>query len=213
MTAVEPPRIVAILAEPGQRDALICAGDQLAYAVGAALGREWPVRLRLIGADDPEIPPGVALVAVPFVAAEDPVSLADAEALWARRIASYRGAGHDRILLANLFQGDAPRAPGGVARIRQLNRLAVELSRRHGAEIVDVDRLLALVGARALAAAPQGADLARAQLTGHAIAHALLQGDLGPGLEPAVQVEAGRLHGDGRNIPRLTARFLTPDAA
>lgn len=212
MSETEPPRIVAAVGGEGQRAAMLAAGEQFSYCIGTALGADWPVRLRLIGLDDAEIPPGVALIAAPLEDLTSPAPIAATEARWVARIARYRAAGHDRILLCNLFRraGADAGAVGGIERVRRLNRLAIELSRRLGVEIVDVDRLLGLCGARTIASAEGGGEAATSQLVGHAIAEAMLQGELGGCLEPAVQARASAIHGDSRNVSKLIARFLRP---
>ncbi|MBI1196779.1 MAG: hypothetical protein GC203_02855 [Phenylobacterium sp.] len=196
MNGAEPPRIVAAVGGEAERAAAIAAGEQLSAAVAAVLGAAWPIRLRPIALDEPDIPPGIVLIAAPLadLAAAEPVDAA--EARWTARIARYRAAGHDRILICNLFRGVGASAGvlGGIERIRRLNRMVVGLSHRLGVEIVDVDRLLALCGARAFARDPRGSQAATARAVGHAIADAILQGDMGGSLDATVQARAGAVH-------------------
>lgn len=210
MSAAEPPRIVAAIGGEGQQAAMIAAGQQLADCVGFALAADWPVRLRLIDPDEAEIPSGIVLVASPIedLANNDPI--ASVEARWIARIGRYRSAGHDRILLCNMFRhvDRQARATGGIERIRRLNRLAIGLSRGLGVEVVDIDRLLALCGARTVGADFRCGGEVAAQLVGHAIADAILQGDMGDCLDGAVQARAIAAHGGVRDIRRLIERYV-----
>lgn len=209
MSEGEPPRIVAAIQGIEQRDAVLAAGEQLSACMGEALGGDWPIRLRLIQPDETEIPPGMVLVA--WVAERDgQESAAEIEARWRVRIARFRASGHDRILLCNL-----PRHPGapaaaseGIERLRRLKRLVIGLSRDLGVEVVDADRLLALCGLRRVAADPRGPAIALAQLAGHAIVDAILQGEMGEGVDAAAQARANRSHGGVRYIPGVVARRI-----
>jgi hypothetical protein len=209
MSEVEPPRIVAAIEEGEQRDAILAAAGQLSSCMGDALDGDWPLRLRLVGPDDVEVPLGIVLVA--WVAdRESREPLAETEARWRARIARYQALGHHRILLCTLArQAGAPGAAmEGVERLRRLRRLVIGLSRDLGVEIVDADRLLALCGLRRIAADPRGAAAATAQLVGHAIVDAILQGDMGDGVEAMVQAQASKIHGGVRYIPGVVARRL-----
>jgi len=213
MSEAEPPRIVAAIEDEEQRAAMLAAATQLSACVGDALGGDWPVRLRLVAPDEAEIPSGVVLVAT--IAARGTDEAPDAvEARWRDRIARYRTRGHERILLCNLArQAGAPvPAPVEMARLRRLRRSVITLSRDLGVEVVDAERLLALCGLRRIAADPRGPGVAAADLIGHAVVDAILQGDLGEGMDPALQARASQHHGGVRDIPRLVARRIQPGA-
>jgi hypothetical protein len=211
MSPTGPPRIIAAIGGESQRDAMVAAAGRLSHSVGLALGADWPVQLQLIGLDDPEIPPGLVIVASPMddPASNDPLALI--EARWIARIGRYRSAGHDRILLCNMFRHIDPqvRPAGGIERIRRLNLLAIRLSREWGVEVVDVDRLLALCGARTVGADYRGGGAAAARLTGHAIANAILQGDMAASLPATAQARASATQGDLRDIPWLIERYAS----
>jgi len=212
MTTPDPPRIVAATAHEDQRAAMAAAAEMLSRYVGFALGAEWPVFLRLIAPDDAEIPPGIVLVAslLEDGALHDPI--ASTRARWVERIGRYRSAGHDRILLCNLFrrvEGPAGEGPG-IEQIRRLNRMAIGLSRELGVEIVDIDRLFALCGGRAIGADYRGGGEMAPRLAGHAIANAILQGEMGGCLDPGVPARANAAHGGERQILRLVERQVSP---
>ena len=212
MSVAASPRIVAAIVGDDQRDAMVAGGEQLSDCVGAALGREWPVRLRLIGPDDVDIPSGIVLVAsIDDGAGLEPI--AQSAARWVARIERYRSLGHDRVLICNRFRHIGPDArQSEVERIRRLNRLAIELSRHLSVEVIDADRLLALCGARTLAADVRGAGAATSALVGHAIADAILQGDMAECINADTQAHALAAHGGVCDIPGLIARHVHTEA-
>lgn len=179
---------------------IMAAARQLRDCVATAIGNDWPVRVRFESLDVTAIPAGTVLI---LSLADD---MADSAAVrWRIRIARCAAAGHRRILLCNLFRhvvGGGQRTDV-IERIRRLDRMAIDLSREAGAEIVDIDRLFALCGARALGSAAQAA-----QLAGHAIAAAILEGGLDEHLDPAVQDRATHLHGGVRDIRAIAERRL-----
>jgi hypothetical protein len=95
-----------------------------------------------------------------------------------------------------------------VERFRRLNLMAIELSRELDFEIVDVDRLLALCGARTIGAEYRGASHAAARLSGHAVAAAILDGDMDAWIDAVQQHRAGTAHGGVRDIRRLIERHV-----
>lgn len=205
MAGPEPPRIVALTGPPS-RAAMVAAAEQLSECVTAAVGHSWPVRLR-IEERDGAVPPGAILVASlldDMISGEELSAIA---ARWRERIARCRTAGHERILIANLFRhvaGD----PDAAERIRRLNLLAIELSRELDVEIVDVDRLLSLLGGRTIGSDYRSDSEAAARLTGHAITAAILAGDWSDHLDPDIQQQAAKLHGGLRDVRRLLDRYV-----
>lgn len=211
MSGVEPPRVVIAIEDDAQREAALAAAAQISACVGDAIGGDWPIWLRLIGPDDAEIPDGMVMVAT--VADQDRrASLDELAQRWRARIDRYRAAGHRRVLLCNPVRqaGEASVARDDLERLRRLKHLVIAFSREFGTEVVDGDRLLALCGLRRIAADARGGAVATAQLVGHAIVDAILDGDLGDSLEPRVQARAAEIHGGVRDIPRLMARHLIP---
>ncbi|MBU1378548.1 MAG: hypothetical protein KKE02_15295 [Alphaproteobacteria bacterium] len=197
--------------DDAQRDAALAAAAQLSASVGDAIGGEWPIRLRLIGPDDAEIPQGIVLVAT-IADRDGHTSIDDLAQRWSVRVERYRAAGHHRVLLCGPVRqaGQASAAPEDLERLRRLKHLVIAFSRQLGTEVVDGDRLLALCGLRRIAADARGGATATAQLVGHAIVDAILDGDLGDCIEAGVQARARDIHGGVRDIPRLMARRLVP---
>ncbi len=207
MTAGDQPRMVAIVTE-AERTAMVAAAEQLSLAVGGAMGTSWPVQLRLALPDEADIPEGAILVSSLLADMADNEPVETVVERWRERIARCRAAGHDRILLCNLFRHVEGRTPATIERIRRLNLMAIELSRELGFEIVDIDRLLALCGARTIGADYRGTSHAATRLIGHAVAAAILDGDMDAWIDPAVQHRAGAAHGGVRDIFRLLERHV-----
>lgn len=201
-------RLVAAVPESGRRPILFAA-EQLALCLQAAQGKRCPIRVRFIGRDDDHIPAGAALIAtlVDDVATSAPIE--DVEREWRARVARFRCAGHDRVLLCTVFRSVRDRVGGSdkLERIRRLNQLLLELSRTENAEVVDVDRLLSLCGARTLDTDFSCSTELAARLAGHAVTAAILNGEFAEKLGPAVQQRAAGLHGGIRDIGRIFAHY------
>ena len=184
------PRLLAAVGD-GERPVITAAAEQIVGSVSAVIGTAWPIRLRFIEADAPA-EDGVALVATWIGEAMTATAPDIVETRWRRRIAAWRVSGVPRVLLCTLFR-HVDRMDGGpatVEHIRRLNRIAIALSRAAGVEIVDIDRVFAQVGARTLDSDYRMRGPGAAALAGHAIADALLRGDLGDRLDPTVQQSA-----------------------
>lgn len=201
-------RLVAAVPESG-RDPILFAAEQLALCLQAARGERCPIRVRFIGRDDDHIPPGAALIATLVDDVTSNVQIEDVERQWRGRLTRFRHAGHGRLLLCTLFRSARARETDSdtLERIRRLNQLILELSRTEKTEVVDIDRLLALCGARTLDTDFRcSADLA-ARLAGHAVTAAILNGEFARELDPAVQQRAAALHGGIRDIGRIYDRY------
>lgn len=201
--------IVAAFAEAG-RAMIISAAEQLSACMSGVAGSRWPVRLRFIGRDDGAIPSGAVFLSSLIDDVSSGDGLEQVEAKWRVRIARYRQAGHDRILLCSLFRHVAPGngQADTVERIRRLNQLLILLSRDTGVEIADVDRLLALCGARLMGSDYRCTSQASARLAGQAITAAILDGELEGDLDGTIQQSAIAAHGGVRDIGRLLARHV-----
>lgn len=208
MNDAAPFRIVAAVAESG-RAAIVSAAEQLSSCMSQALGARWPVQVQFVGRDD-DATSGAVFIASPIEDVTGDEAIGQVEDQWRGRIARYREAGHDRILLCTLFRHVAP-GPARtetVERIRRLNQLVIVLSRDTGAEIADVDRLLALCGARIAGSDYRCASRASARLAGQAITAAILDGEVSRDLDGAAQQRAIVAHGGVRDIGRLVARHI-----
>jgi len=198
--SAEPPRLLAFVTA-GERPVIEVAAQRLVGCVSKATGATWPVRLRLLTPDEAP-PPGMAIIAsmIGDVAASEP----DSEQAWRSRIARWRSTGDIRILLCTIFRhvDDVAVRPLMVERIRRLNLLAITLSRSEGIEIVDLDRLFALHGARMLGTDYRCIGPDAATIAGVTIAGAVLGGDLDDHLDAALREQAYRIHGGGEATTR-----------
>ena len=180
-----PPLDMVALVTPGEHDTILAAAHRLSRCLGDDGSAGWPVRLRFVASDSapnvPPAPPGTLLVTSLRAALDTgDVPLADVAERWRARIERERPSGP--VLLCTLFRHVANRSAGPVLaeRIRRLNLLALELSRTAGIEIVDIDRLFALAGARTLDTDHRGQGRRAAALAAHAIVAAALAAGLGP---------------------------------
>lgn len=113
-----------------------------------------------------------------------------------------------RVLLCNLFRHvpDRTRSSGATAmltRIRELNLLAVRLSHRTGISVVDVDRVMAGLGARSLASDYRLGGTRGAGAAGYAVAHCLLRCGLDDFIAADVLERALQRLGPLRSVPNL----------
>lgn len=200
MTATEPPRLLAVVS-PGEQAVLRATAERLVACISAANGTTWPIRLRFLAPED--VAPSCMALVTSMVADVDRADPIDATATrWRQRVAHWQAAGVSRILMCTPFRHVADRAdrPATIERIRRLVLLAIDLSRTTGIEIVDIDQLFTQHGARTLATDYRCTGEAAARLAGHAIAGALLDGDLTTAIDAGLQEKARRIHGGGRNI-------------
>ncbi|WP_068078216.1 hypothetical protein [Novosphingobium lentum] len=190
-----------------ERPLVVAAARQLAAAVSAALGRTWPVSIERV---DPER--GNAAGQIWIASLMDDVSRKediDATARrWLARIERWSYPGKPRILLSTLFR-HVPPSPGGritIERLRRLNWMGMYLSRSAGIEIVDIDRLFALCGARALGTDYRCLGPHAAELGGHAIAAAILAGNMDKMIPAPIQEAAARRHGGILDVAAVVQR-------
>lgn len=205
-----PVMPVTAIVSDAERAGIAAAGQQLAEALSAGSGVAWQVRLHFASFEDGDIPPEAAIVTSLHHDVDGAEPVDRIAERWQARIRRHRAAGHGRILLCNLFRHVQEPSPAGITieRLRRLNQLAINLSRTAGIEIVDVDRLLALFGARAIETDYRCDSAAARRLVGHAIAAAILDGDLGGRVDDAAQGRASDAHGGVRDIRRLTERHF-----
>jgi hypothetical protein len=117
--------------------------------------------------------------------------IAEVSASWHAHIARRAAAGERRLVIPTLFrhvrggQTEARRE-----RIRQLNLLAIELSRLHGPAVADVDQACALIGGDALASDYRCASPKAKEVFSFVVACAILGLDLGPPIPEDVRQAA-----------------------
>lgn len=171
------PLLVQAIVTDEERPMIVAGAEQLSAAVADAAGAPFPIRLRFTGANT-------------VLAADLTItSLAlDLQQAWdTERRSAFWSARSGPTLLCNLFRHVPHRRehPEVIARIRQLNMFAIRLSRERDVTIVDLDRLFALVGARALADHGNAASVG-----GREIAETVLRQSLVARLSPVLQGKA-----------------------
>jgi hypothetical protein len=204
-----------IEAEAGEpeRPAILAGAQQLAEALAAATGAEWPIQLRFWapgGAAATSAPGAVVVLSLlPEVARDEP--FAETEARWRARLADLV-TGAAPVLICTVFRHVAERrTPGGlriIERIRRLNRMAAELSHDFGVSIVDVDRAFAHIGGRTLQTDYRLNGRLATEVAGHSLVWSLLALGLDDVISPEVQDRARAFEGGLQQINSLVSRRL-----
>jgi hypothetical protein len=155
MTAHSVPLLAAVSAN--ERGIVELAANHLADALSQASGESWTCPCRFASGLEELAGSTAGSVVVTSLL----LYLADIERPWpeveaelCRRYAALCEAG-DPVLICTILRhvasaGDVDRADRIRRRLRKLNLLATELSRQFGALVIDIDRVLADVGARRL---------------------------------------------------------------
>ncbi len=192
-----------------ERPVIIAALQQLSTAVNAALGHDWPITLVLSDVEG-HIGAGSILIASLIEDVQRSEAIEVTMQRWLERIERWSQQGQPRILLPTLFRKLSPVSGDRttIERLRRLNMMALHLSRRTGIEIVDVDRLFALCGARTLGTDYRCQGAHAAALGGHAIAAAIFAGGLDDFLEARVQEAAAMHHGGAQDIATILQRRI-----
>lgn len=180
-----------------ERAVMIDAGRQLAACVSAATGGECIVELSFAPpAAEPATDARIVVASLlGEVASDEPVpAVAQRWDAWLERL--LRDA-PPLVAIGTVFRhvADPARRPLATERIRRLNDVAIALSRRHGVEIADIDRIFALLGAAAVRSDYRCAGAHAALLAGHVIVSAILAGDLSAHLPASLQERAQAAHG------------------
>jgi hypothetical protein len=212
---VSAPITIMIEAEADEpeRPAILAGAQQLAEALAAATGAEWPVQLRFWAPGEAAATstPGAVIVLslLPEVARDEP--FAETEARWRARLADLiKGAAP--VLICTVFRHVAERrTPEGLRiteRIRRLNRMAVELSHDFGVSVSDIDRAFAHIGGRTLQTDYRLNGRLAAEVAGHSLAWSLLSLGLDDVISPEVQDRARAFEGGLQQINTLVSRRL-----
>jgi hypothetical protein len=205
MAPPAPIVIDAVVADT-ERPAIIAACEQLHECLRVAAGRAWPIELRFR-------PAAAAIVTAPLptlaIVSLLP-DLARGDEPPAERAARWRAALTPLIcvvpavfvctIFRHVAAGGAPEAPADgirlVERIRRLNLFAAELSHDTGAGVLDLDRVLAHIGARELQSDYRLTSRIAAEVAGHAIVAGLLAVGLDDIVPPDVQQRAQQYQGN-----------------
>jgi hypothetical protein len=207
-----PIMIEAEVAET-ERPAILAGAQQLAEALAAATGAEWPIQLRFWAPGEAAATsaPGAVLVLslLPEVARDEP--FAETDSRWRTRLADLV-MGSAPVLLCTVFRHVAerrePDGPDIVERIRRLNRMAAELSHDFGVSIVDIDRAFAHIGGRTLQTDYRLGGRLAAEVGGHSLAWSFLALGLDDLIPPEVQDRARDFEGSLQRINTLVSRRL-----
>ena len=212
---IRPIQLEAVVAV-GERPALLAAAQQLSEALRTAAGVDWPIELRLrdAGAQPAAAADSIVILSLlPEVTSAEP--LAAVEAGWRARLAALAPTGAP-VLLMTVFRHLADRTSAGGAdrleRIRRLNGLALSLSQDLHAEVIDIDRAFAHIGARTLQTDYRLGGRLAAEVAGHGIVLAILSLGLDELIPIETQQRAMAFHGPLRDIDKLVNRRLNQAA-
>lgn len=210
MSEASPLRMVALVAEQ-QRPAITAAAEQLSSCIGQAVGQVCQIAVAFAARDETLPPSGFVLVASLVDDVHSGLGMDEVERQWRGRLSRLQNEGYERVMLCTLFRhvGRGDGRSETLERIRRLNQLIVALSHEVGSEIADIDRFLALCGARTLDADYRCSSPRAVQLAGHAITAAILDGEIAGHLSPEAQQRAIALHGGVQNMPQLFARYIS----
>jgi hypothetical protein len=196
-----------------ERPFVLAGAQQLAEALAAATGSEWPIQLRYRD-------PGTAVAAsaantvvvlslLPEVDRDEP--FAETQARLAARVAGLVQ-GTAPVLVCTVFRHVAERRTAAgqakLERIRRLDRLAAELSADLGVGVVDLDRAFAHIGGRVLASDYRLDGRLAAEVAGHTLAWSLLSFALDDIVPPEALERAKAFQGSLREINALVSRRL-----
>ncbi|HEY3888721.1 MAG TPA: hypothetical protein VGL73_09105 [Caulobacteraceae bacterium] len=212
MTTPAPIRIEAEV-DPCEHPAMLAGAQQLAQALNAATGADWPIQLRYWerGAAPATSQPGSVIVLSLLADVDRDEPFVETEARWRARLAQL-AKGAAPVLICTVFRALADRrAPGGlqrVERIRRLDRMAADLSHDLGATVVDIDRAFAHIGGRVLKTDYRLSGRLAAEVAGHALVLCILSLALDEVVSAEVQDQARTFQGGLREINTLVSRRL-----
>jgi len=221
MNSPAPIVIDAVVAD-AERPAVIAACEQLHECLRAAAGRSWPIELRFRPAPaaiaGPSLPTLAILSLLPELARGDEPE-AERAARWRAALAPLVDV-VPAVFVCTIFRhvaaGGAPDAPTAgvrlVERIRRLNLFAAELSHDTGVGVLDLDRVLAHIGARELQSDYRLSGRIAAEVAGHAIVAGMLAVGLDDIVPPDVQERAQRFQGNLWGIYAYVSRRLRQPA-
>ncbi len=212
MTSQAPIRIEAEV-DACEHPAMLAGAQQLAQALHAATGADWPIQLRYWepGTAPPISEPGSVIVLSLLADVDRDEPFAQTEARWRARLAQL-STGTAPVLVCTIFRHLADRrSPAGlkrIERIRRLDRMAADLSRDLGATVVDIDRAFAHIGGRVLQTDYRMSGRLAAEVGGHALVLCILSQALDDVVSAEVQDRARAFQGGLREINTLVSRRL-----
>jgi hypothetical protein len=179
-----PPVPIVAMVSAAERAAVDRACGDIARALGEASGTPWECNCRFVQepTDLQNADAGSILVTSLVLEVDTPELWEDAEPRLRKLYAGLCERG-DPIFVCTVLRhtgaGEPALALSRRIRIRRLNLLAADISREHGAFVIDIDRRLADVGARRLGTDYRLQGAAAADLTGNAIAMEIVLNGLG----------------------------------
>ena len=195
--------IVAIAVET-ERAAIERACGNIARALSQATGKSWMCDCRFVRELDLQNSDVAGSIIVTSLGSEvdAPERWEDAEPRLRKVYAGLCEPGHPVFIctvLRHTGDGDPATAMRRRIRIRRLNLLAAEISREHGAFVIDIDRRLADVGARRLGTDYTLKGVAAEKLAGDAIAMEVVLNGLDGFVNVEVQDRARTLLAEARS--------------
>jgi hypothetical protein len=215
MNEAAPIALVALALE-AEWPGLVAGAEQLSDCLGQAAARSWPVRLERL-APDAEVPaaraPTAIIVSLLAEAERVEEPFGQTEARWRGRLIRLLDLGAP-VFVRTVFRHIADRANAGTVspvleRIRRLNLMAAQLSNELGAQVIDIDRAFAHIGARALQSDYRMGGVLAAEVAGHTAAWSLLSGGLDEAVDPELQDKAKAVLGGLQQINQVVSRRLS----
>jgi hypothetical protein len=195
--------VITAMVAPAEHAALRTAGERLAACIERATGQHWSVDVRFVETPD-EIAPAALLIASLLTELQRPDEPpAQVAARW-RGLLRARGDDSAPAFICTIFRhvtsvSDRWRnatPPLPIERIRRLNLLAAELSQATGANVIDIDRVFAHAGARALQTDYRLGGTQAAGLAADTIVATLLTAGLGDAVPAEAQDRARDIHAE-----------------
>jgi hypothetical protein len=216
------PIIIEAVVDALERPALAAAGVQLGECLQAASGNAWPIELRVcpsMAAFGAAGRPTVAIVSLLPELARNDEPIAQTAARWKALLALLAGV-VPTVLVCTIFRhvgrDDAPGERAAHAplleRIRKLDLFAAELSHDTGVGVIDIDRICAHIGARALQSDYRLAGRIAAEVAAHTIVAGMFATALADAIAPAVLQRAQEYQGNLQSIFAYVNRRLQQPA-
>jgi hypothetical protein len=216
------PIVIEAVVDAAERPALAAARVQLAECLQAASGHAWPIELHFrtsIAALGGAGRPTLAIVSLLPELARNDEPIAQTAARWKTLLGLLAGV-VPTVLVCTIFRHVGHDGPGGertknaplLERIRKLDLFAAELSHDTGVGVIDIDRVCAHIGARALQSDYRLAGRIAAEVAAHTIVAGMLATALADTLPAVVLERAQQYQGDLSSIFAYVDRRLRQPA-
>jgi hypothetical protein len=177
-----------------ERAATEAAASHLANALSRAAGESWPVTCTFVSelaALSDAAPDTIIVASLQLVLAQTDTPWPSVEQELRRAFATLGETGNPVLICSILRhvpnEGDSEHSERIRRRVRQLNLLVTNLSHDYGALVIDVDRVLADIGARRLSTDYRLGGAAAADIVGRAMASCIVANTLDTFATVAVQ--------------------------